>query len=248
MPQLTWIAEERYRDPATGIVYSTSQANDAFGAGNWTHVGDPAPPPPPPPSGPPSGGCASTAALVITKAVLLGDSMTGRDRAGVRRGYASLMRVFRFGVEFLDQGAPGARVYQLRASVPQALAPSPQAVFFQGGINDLAEHRAVPAILADLRAAGDAVTAAGVAFVLVGLTPPNGDPLIPLTEALALSDGMRELARANGWRYAHVYDRLVDVARPGMLQSRFDMSEGVHMTDAGDFVMAEQAARMGAGW
>lgn len=232
-----WFAVERYRCPAPdGLVYNPQQADAQFGAGAWIVVGAPAPPPVSPPPPPGGGACAPIGELVATKVAALGDSITAS-------GYITALRFFRRGVNFYDLGAPGARVYNLLPAIPQALATGAQAIIFNGGINDLAEGRAVNAILSDIQAAGQAVTAAGRAFYLAGLTPPNGDPLISVATAKALNAGMHALAAANCWRFAPLWQRLADPAHDGYFQSRYDNGDGVHPSDEGDLVIAEQIAR-----
>jgi lysophospholipase L1-like esterase len=139
-------------------------------------------------------------------------------------------------------GVNGERTDQIAARLEQAMVGA-DALIVQGGINNIAQGRAIEPALADLADMIARGRAAGLPVAIVNLLPwnngfPTSDPLIR-----RLNAGIAELAADQGLELLDFHRTLEDPTRPGRMPLEWT-SEGDHPSLEGYRRLGELAFRL----
>ena len=144
------------------------------------------------------------------------------------------------GLEFCNHGVYGQRTDQIAARLESAGAGA-SVLVVQGGINDIAQGRPLPAAAADLRAMAERGLDLGLDVLLVDVLPwNNGHPAAdrPIAE---LNRRIEAIGRDLGVDVIGFHDALEDPGRPGVMAPRLT-ADGDHPSIAGYRLLGARAA------
>jgi len=146
------------------------------------------------------------------------------------------------GLEFRNHGVNGERTDQIGERLPLA-AHDAQVIVLQGGINDIAQGRAVEDAATNMGAMVASALGLGLAVVVAELLPwnngwPDADPRI-----VALNGLYRALAATHGVPLLGFYATLADPSGPGRMREDWT-SDGDHPSVEGYRRLGELAFRL----
>jgi lysophospholipase L1-like esterase len=150
------------------------------------------------------------------------------------------------GLEFRNHGVYGERTDEIAERLPLA-AHDARVMVLQGGINDIAQGRAVEDAGANMRAMVASALALGLKVLVADVLPwnngwPDADPKI-----VALNGLYRALAARCGVPVLGFYATLADPARPGRMREDWT-SDGDHPSVEGYRRLGELAFRLPLDW
>ncbi|MET0731204.1 MAG: GDSL-type esterase/lipase family protein [Solirubrobacterales bacterium] len=143
-------------------------------------------------------------------------------------------------LSFRNCGVFGQRTDEIAPRL-DACAEGAEALIVQGGINDIAQGRPLPAAAADLRAMAERGLDLGLDVLLVDVLPwNNGHPAAdrPIAE---LNRRIEAIGRDLGVDVIGFHDALEDPGRPGVMAPRLT-ADGDHPSIAGYRLLGARAA------
>jgi lysophospholipase L1-like esterase len=183
----------------------------------------------------------------VTRVACLGDSITegspywdSCSRTGDPRGrwqhWASLRHPE---LEFANHGISGERTDQILARFDAAAAGA-EVLIVQGGINDIAQGRAVEEAARDLRTMIGRGLAVGLRVAVCDVLPWNNGRREHARAILALNERVHGLAV----RVLPFHDTLEDPERRGRMKAEWTNEDGDHPSIAGYRRLGEVAFRL----
>jgi lysophospholipase L1-like esterase len=146
-------------------------------------------------------------------------------------------------LEFRNHGIYGQRTDEIRARL-DAAAEGADVLVVQGGINDIAQGRAVDAAAANLRAMVRRGGELGLRVAVADVLPwnngwPDAEPAIRRLNGLVAA-----IAREEGVPLLPFHDTLEDPERPGRMRDEWTHADGDHPSVAGYRRLGEVAFRL----
>jgi lysophospholipase L1-like esterase len=135
-------------------------------------------------------------------------------------------------LEFRNCGVYGERTDEIRARLEEC-ASGADVLVVQGGINDVAQGRAIDAAAADLRAMVQRAKELGLRVFLADVLPWNNGWPDAEPEIRALNALVREIARDEEIPLLPFHDTLEDPERPGRMKDEWTHADGDHPSVAG---------------
>lgn len=175
--------------------------------------------------------------------VALGDSQTaGTLTPGL--SYPNLVSALvdrRLGI--VNKGVGGNTTAQMLARVqPDVVALAPKMCLFMGGTNDIATAVPLATTQANITSIADAVSAAGIEFVIATIPPRSQHGALGAGKVRDLNNWIRLWGAARGYRVIDLNPALVN-PRSGEWASGLSV-DAVHPSAAGIMLMAQAAAQV----
>ncbi|MET0927749.1 MAG: GDSL-type esterase/lipase family protein, partial [Solirubrobacterales bacterium] len=143
-------------------------------------------------------------------------------------------------LSFRNCGVFGQRTDEIAPRL-DACAEGAEALIVQGGINDIAQGRPLPAAAADLRAMAERGLDLGLDVLLVDVLPWNNDHPAADRPIAELNRRIEAIGRDLGVDVIGFHDALEDPGRPGVMAPRLT-ADGDHPSIAGYRLLGARAA------
>jgi lysophospholipase L1-like esterase len=181
--------------------------------------------------------------------VALGDSLTswsfaaGSASASTAGTWPSLLASLHADLKLVhNAGVPGNTTAQMLARLARdVFAYSPDVLFVMGGTNDIGDNWGTSVIVANLRSIVRAAKARDIEVVLLTIPPNNASYQYKLKRIVAANTAIKKMAAEEGVAVIDVYSALA--TRGGRLKTAYAAADRLHLSAAGELVVAETVYR-----